>query len=401
MIRTKLIKRIAICICILAGATCVAISDTSVDIEPTILPKANFSVSGIVLDTEGKPLVGAKIIARCFDPRVTQRTTTTDSAGKVTVGNIPGGPIIILADFKSRRGKSLRGNVRTAAGKQDFKIIVRGSDTPTQPQKSAEIPIPQEAQTDGLIITGIVRDKAGNPVEGAELTVLAFGASADAVGGYSSDSEGKFYMNYSMFPLPMIPLGVRFPLDRMYLMARDPSSNQAATIPINRNTKKMDITLSKGAILTGRVVGPDNQPIPGAEILLRLSSGRWADIVPLHDLKTSKEGRYEIKAVPYEHRYVITAKAHGFYSDDVRIDLRNVSSEVVEQSTLILKPVPEDQVIRGRIVSERGVPIFGATVIIDDSEQPQQKTKTDRSGSFVFNRVAQGRTTIAVFIPQQ
>jgi len=87
-----------------------------------VLPIANLSVSGVVVDSAGKPISGVHV--SCYgDERNGQpnRVTRSDADGKFTLDHVCVGQIDISA--YSQTG-SLRGNIRTEGGAKDVQIVL-------------------------------------------------------------------------------------------------------------------------------------------------------------------------------------------------------------------------------------------------------------------------------------
>ncbi|MBN1359272.1 MAG: carboxypeptidase regulatory-like domain-containing protein [Sedimentisphaerales bacterium] len=94
--------------------------DRRAQIEPVVLPPADRSVSGIVVDANGSPVAGVPIHARGTDQP--SRSTATDSAGRFVVRRVCQGPLRIQASYDNWPGGA--GHLRAEGGDQDVTIIL-------------------------------------------------------------------------------------------------------------------------------------------------------------------------------------------------------------------------------------------------------------------------------------
>jgi uncharacterized GH25 family protein len=90
------------------------------EVEPISLAKANLSVSGIVVDTDDKPVANAEIY--CQDLGQPYRRTQTDPNGRFTLENVCAGKIRINAS--TRTAPQAHGRIETEGGATDVRIVV-------------------------------------------------------------------------------------------------------------------------------------------------------------------------------------------------------------------------------------------------------------------------------------
>ena len=101
-----------------------------VQVEKIVLKPANLSISGVVLDADGKPAVGVVVRASGEGQPDSDKSATTDKKGKFKVVKLCKGEVRLRA-----RGKDgSRGSIDTVAGKTDIEIHLepRRSIRPTQ-----------------------------------------------------------------------------------------------------------------------------------------------------------------------------------------------------------------------------------------------------------------------------
>ncbi len=114
------------------------------ELEPLVLAVANLSVSGVVVDADGKPVAGARLgLSGRGQPA--RYDIPTDEQGRFTVEGVCAGPLRLYANV---RGETrLYGSVETQGGATDLKIVVseRGSSgrfVPKQPPSLVGKPLP-------------------------------------------------------------------------------------------------------------------------------------------------------------------------------------------------------------------------------------------------------------------
>lgn len=150
-------------------------------------------------------------------------------------------------------------------------------------------------------ITGVVLDEAGKAVEGINLMAFPWGGREDI----KTDAQGKFELTWQ--PETFGPGNER----TSYLIARQESKNLAAAVEITRETKTIDIKLAPGLIFAGKVTDPNNKPIAGASVSVTMWSSNNGSNMGA-PVKTDKQGKFEIKAIPAEGRYSMSISADGF-----------------------------------------------------------------------------------------
>jgi hypothetical protein len=107
--------------------------DNRLNVEPLTLSVANLSVTGVVVDSDDKPLAGADVSG--YDDHQPRCRTQTDTEGKFTLENICEGKIRISVN---KRGPTrLYGSVETEGGASDVRITIsqRSSSTRYQPKR--------------------------------------------------------------------------------------------------------------------------------------------------------------------------------------------------------------------------------------------------------------------------
>ena len=110
------------------------------------LKLANLSVSGVVVDTDDKPVEGADINSY-GEGQPNRHRITSDAEGKFTIENICEGRLRVSANVRGQN--RLRGNVETEGGATDVKIVVSESSSsgqrfvPKEPPSLTGKPLPE------------------------------------------------------------------------------------------------------------------------------------------------------------------------------------------------------------------------------------------------------------------
>ncbi len=299
---------------------------------PIILRPKSSSISGIVLDPKGNPVPEALLLVRRQ-----LLLTRTNSEGEFVIENILlDGPVFIEV-HAIVMNKKMTGYSTVEVSRNDLKILVKPNNP--IPESISVISTTQESRDNDFVITGYTREKGKTPIEGVRLTILPTSIIADQE-VYFSNSNGQFQINCRTDIWPK-----EISTDP-YLIARHPKRNLAAMLPIRKDTREVEVTLTEGTVVVGRVVDDEGNPISEATILLRFHMRNFNDSIPLSlnklsvtsGLKTLINGEFEIKAIPNGHKYIIAAEDEAFRSGKSVIDLRNTTSTVSKNITIIIKP---------------------------------------------------------------
>jgi len=102
--------------------------NSCLDAGELTLAVANLSVSGIVVDDDGKPVPGTRIY--CYGDNQPHRNSMTDTQGKFTLEKVCAGRIRISADKTG--ATRLYGSVETEGGATDVRIVISERPTSTR-----------------------------------------------------------------------------------------------------------------------------------------------------------------------------------------------------------------------------------------------------------------------------
>jgi len=242
--------------------------------------------------------------------------------------------------------------------------------TPVGPVLSREIP---ENDTLEQTVTGIVKDRAGNPVAGAQVAALPMSNRH-----VLTNAEGRFEISWKR---EWEPRG------SLCLMARHVKLDLAALVDITRQTRTINIELEPALALTGTVEDPNAKPFTGAKVSISLIRG-WGCGTPVKSVITDDKGRYEFRALPQKQEYGIGTNPEGYVRTSITTGLINIKKAITEVETIVLKPT--NMSVSGIVMDVNGHPVEAATVTLNRKGQPHRETKTDAKGWFTLNNICDG-----------
>jgi hypothetical protein len=106
------------------------VRDNRIDLGPIVLARGEFSVSGVVVDVNGKPVANAEIF--CTGEGQPGAGAVTDADGRFRVDGVFKGQVQITAGFRVRGYGSWDswGGVNTEAGATNVKVVLNCSSAP-------------------------------------------------------------------------------------------------------------------------------------------------------------------------------------------------------------------------------------------------------------------------------
>jgi len=234
------------------------------DVGALILPLANLSVSGQIVDTQGNPVAHAGIESSGEgQPRL---DTRADTEGKFTLDGVCAGKVRIRADV-IRDARRLSAHVFTDAGATDIKIVVREGRSVIHYIRTKTYE--QIIQSGEKVIAGVAVDQNDSPVAGVPVGVRCIKRERE---------DGKFSWTFSDFSAlsDITDKQGRFAIeleeDAQYNLRFSPDNHAALIvydIPVGK--KDLKVILPEGGTITGRLVRMENGkkiPIPNVEVKL-------------------------------------------------------------------------------------------------------------------------------------
>ncbi|MBI5116749.1 carboxypeptidase regulatory-like domain-containing protein [Candidatus Poribacteria bacterium] len=155
----------------------------------------------------------------------------------------------------------------------------------------------------GVDVFGIVRDKAGSPIRGAEVKV--FQGSDYHPGGEiitATLADGTYSLT-----------GLHFPSNSPYQVvasAKGYAPASSGLFFISHPPKRIDLILTGGPPLSGRVMNESRRAIPGATV--ELLQGVWSGPMSrIDETETNADGAYAFKHVsPGDYWFYVSAKGY-------------------------------------------------------------------------------------------
>ncbi|RMH01690.1 MAG: carboxypeptidase regulatory-like domain-containing protein [Planctomycetota bacterium] len=314
------------------------------------------------------------------EPEEPPPTASPDRDGRVRLSRLPAGEDLVL----EVRGDSwVRRDLRVAPLR------------PGEDRRLGEIVL-----SPGVVLAGLVRDPAGAPFAGAEVSLRPdgdrFGFAAGGGGlraEAESGSDGRFRLT------GLAPGRYRLGAAAPGLVAAE----RVVEVAAEPREQTVDLRLGRGGTVTGRVLDPQAQPLAGARVLLAPMDGfaalRWQRRqVEQEGLEVGPDGRFRLEGLPPSGRWRVLAAADGF-------DLGR--SGAVADGTdleLVLRPL---RTLSGRVLDAEGRPVARASLRLEPlatGPGPMRflggaRTVADEDGGFEFRRVAAGDYALVAEAP--
>lgn len=239
-------------------------------------------------------------------------------------------------------------------------------------------------------LTGTVRNRAGGVVPGTMLYLLPDSRNANApiifdVSGCeaTTDAQGVYELQRQLGLFTTMKGKI------LNVYARHIDRNLVAMTELENENERLDLTLTQGTVITGVVIDHDGNPIPDAKVSFRFRSWLYGYHFSDQVVATNAQGRYEIRGLWPDRRYIVVARAEGYGEQSVAAHCsRDASNHCTEFEPLVLKPA--DLAVSGRVVDIHGTPVSDARVSCSGAGQPRRTTQTDANGRFTLEGVCAG-----------
>lgn len=214
----------------------------------------------------------------------------------------------------------------------------------------------------GCTLRGVVRDERESPIEGA---TISFNGWHEA----QSDPKGRYEL----------PIGTGAAVRPV--LAYAPGFRQSLNtiaVPEGAREHVLDLVLSPGASITGRVVDGAGDPISGVEVRTSGSFRRHA---------SDNEGRFVLDHLEPGSKHQVTAESRAY-------GVASTIADAGEDVTLTLSPGLR---VAGRVRDPSGRPIAGAAVgIYAQSSGVRTRAWSARDGSFAVTGLSAGELELVV-----
>jgi len=237
-----------------------------------------------------------------------------------------------------------------------------------------------EAQLEpGPRLSGIVRDRSGNAVEGAFIKPHPWGDEC------YSDEAGRFSVGYDA------ARGTQ----GACMMALDARNNRAAVAQLRDPNEPLTLTLKPAVQVTGHIADPNGAPIPAARVALSVAvTNRLSNLGP--ETLTDADGRFHLMAVApladvFDYRISVHAPDYGPKTYD-KVSVGGDPGATCDLGTITLPPA--NAAVSGVVVDADGIPAPRIPIFLgrgrDGPRQPRKSTATNAEGRFCLTRICEG-----------
>ncbi len=324
------------------------------------------AITGRVFDKDtDDPLSGAKV--SMAGSRVNGAPeAVTDASGRFRIDGIyptGGGQSRLTAELEGYR----------AEGTENFSpeiLSVVLSDDSTEATK--DVPMIKT-----ILIKGIVVTKDEMPVPHAKVTAYDNRSFSRNTKSKQVNADGTFELEAMPFSTIVVEAeGAGF--------APALSESQELT---TKDVEGVKIVIQVGAVVQGRVLGPDGQPVEDAAI--SQSKSYTVFTTNKEVARSGAKGEYTVKDVPQSATF--KAKKDGFAASE-ELELTLASGEVRTGADLSLQQAFE---ISGRVVDGDRKPVASASVSARGPGDNLRHEQSDKDGKFVFKEIVEGVYNVA------
>lgn len=323
-----------------------------------VVLKKGAAVSGTVVDEQGQPLAGARVLMQIdFSDHESVIRSSSDfpetvagAGGRFSFEHLPPGRYDLVA-----RADGLAPGFRPG-------IEVREGRTELDPL----------VLSPGVTLEGRVVDTEGKPIEGARVSLQNQSQIPAGDSEVTTKPDGSFSFS-ALRP------GLRTSISAYKDGYRwEPHPGIPVELPAARPVR---IVLAQGCRITGRVVDERGRPVPDAELSFREERGSSSSS---HGLSADREGFFEFSDAS-AGPLVLEAVAPGFRPTRKNLSIKECGLEDLE---VVLQP---GSWIVGRVVDGKGSGLPGARVSVLDSERA---VGTDGEGRFRLEGMEPGPVTV-------
>jgi protocatechuate 3,4-dioxygenase beta subunit len=306
----------------------------------------------LVKDDNGKPVANASVSAR-HTLRDRYVSGASDENGLARL-RVAAGPYVVPRPYREGYSRPLRPDEEQVS-------IAEGE---TKRIEYVLSPMPK--------LAGVVRDEAGRPSAGVQIEVKPTGRTEA-----TSDASGRFEVTWD-------PASWGGQSTTSVVVARDVARNLAAGMDIDEQAQDLDIQLKPGVTIMGKVLSEEGKPLPGARLRVMVHGPRWRSTLSTRNANSAgPDGSFEIKALPADRQYTITAVADGYGSEDAVVEASDFKDNRCDAGQLKL-PLANLSV-SGIVVDPNDKPVAGAAVYVSyDNGRPgvMREVATDAEGKF-------------------
>lgn len=282
--------------------------DTVTEYAVAMLPGGE--VNGVVIDEQGQPVADAAIGYRVTSSNGFQGDQPrTDSEGR----------------FRSRY-LPLNEPLELSLSKPDY-LRVQQDASLTTTLRTRELRITMQRRPPGGSVKGVVRDRNGNPVAGAQVANHGNESSQERL--TTTDAEGGFVLDDLYEGFAGVDLLVSAKGFAPQLVNVKPGTQQAPA--------ETSVTLQPGSTVRGRVVNERGEPIGGVFVTARSNAYRHR----MAAFEVDEQGNFAFDSLPADVQFQFT---HPKYisSDNLALPL--------DGSEPVTVKLPDPGLLQGRVI---------------------------------------------------
>jgi protocatechuate 3,4-dioxygenase beta subunit len=258
----------------------------------------------------------------------------------------------------------------------------------TLPQKTTGLNIFQKLKSKiksdtSMAITGVVRDQDGTPIDGDNFEILP-----------PQDWELRRYPE-GRFEAYQYDNNHKTSSGKYYFFARHLQQNLFTFTEFNEDANNLNFKLEPAAILTGKIVDSYGQGIQNAKIntaIMCPDGLKPFSLLPLW-VQVNNEGKFQIRAVPLGHKYILRALAKGYQENKTEVNSENIPGNNIDIGSIVLARGQFS--VSGIVVDRKGKPLANTSVhCYCEKEHVTIYTKTDSKGRFKADGIFKGPVII-------
>ncbi len=230
-------------------------------------------------------------------------------------------------------------------------------------------------------VSGHVRNGKGDPIANAEVEWIGYGPAQPSV---RTNAEG-YYAFTRLAPFRQLPKSGK---DYGRIMAHHPDYAAGFSgrleFSAGERLENIDLNLTAGLAIQGRISDTRNRPIPQAQVTMRV----YKDRKESRSVTSGPDGRYRLEHVPPaipeevyngQNGVAVAVRAPGY---EYQLRFVEIAGEAVLDENFILH---KGDTLSGTVLLPDGTPARGAKVLLMGAEF--QTAEADAQGRFVIENV--------------